>query len=202
MVRQYRERRFAGTAYSEGVAMSQEYRGTMGGMEDAELDAFLQSDALSRVACLKPDGSPYVVPIWYQWDGTSFWFVGRERAEWCRFMENDPRVSVVIDKEHGRPDESSGEIKQIPKVMISGRVEIVERPNLGGAWVDIAAKMAVRYLGENGPSYLESTLKQPRWLIKLTPEEFKTWKGMGWAKRYWVEASGGPSYEKAHGLEE
>lgn len=172
----------------------------MGGMEDAELDAFLQSDALARVACLKPDGSPYVVPVWYQWDGENFWFVGRERAEWCRYMEADPRISVVIDKEHGRPDASSGEIKQIPKVMTSGTVEIVERPNVGGAWVDIAAKMAVRYLGENGPSYLESTLKQPRWLIKLTPTDFRTWKGMGWAKRYWVDETGGPSYEEAHGL--
>jgi hypothetical protein len=28
----------------------------------------------------------------------------------------------------------------------------------------------------------------------------KTWKGVGWAKRYWVESSGGPSFEDAHGL--
>lgn len=181
--------------------MSQEYRGTMGGMEADQLDAFLQSDPLARVACLKPDGAPYVVPIWYQWDGTSFWFVGRERALWCQYMDQDPRVSIVIDKEHGRPDATSGEIQQIPKVMTSGTVDIVERPNVGGAWVDIAAKMAVRYLGENGPSYLESTLQQPRWLIRLTPDDFKTWKGVGWAKRYWVESTGGPTFEEAHGLE-
>lgn len=188
-------------ARGKGFVMSQEYRGSMGGMEDEQLDSFLQSDALARVACLKPDGAPYVVPMWYQWDGSSFWFVGRERAQWCRYMDGDPRVSVVIDKEHGRPDASSGEIQQIPKVMTSGKVEIVERPNVGGAWVDIAAKMAVRYLGENGPSYLESTLQQPRWLIRLTPDEFTTWKGMGWAKRYWVDSTGGPSFEEAHGLD-
>ena len=84
------------------------------------------------VACLRPDGAPYVVPIWYQWDGTSLWFVGRERSEWCRFMQNDPRISVVIDKEHGRPDAASGEIQQIPKVIASGNAEIVETPNVGG----------------------------------------------------------------------
>ena len=139
--------------------MSEEYRGAMGGLEGAELDAFLASDALARVACLRPDGAPYVVPIWYQWDGTSLWFVGRERSEWCRFMQNDPRISVVIDKEHGRPDVASGEIQQIPKVIASGRAEIIETPNVGGKWVDIASKMAVRYLGENGPSYIESTLQ-------------------------------------------
>jgi hypothetical protein len=181
--------------------MSQEYRGTMGGLEEEQLETFLQSDALARVACLKPDGSPYVVPMWFQWDGTSFWFVGRERSLWCQYMDQDPRVSMVIDKEHGRPDSTTGEIQQIPKVMTSGTVDIVERPNIGGDWVDIAAKMAVRYLGENGPSYLESTLKQPRWLIRLTPTEFKTWKGVGWAKRYWVESTGGPTFEEAHGIE-
>ena len=182
--------------------MSEEYRGEMGGLEGAELDAFLASDALARVVCLRPYGAPYVVPIWYQWDGTSLWFVGRERSEWCRFMQNDPRISVVIDKEHGRPDVASGEIQQIPKVIAAGRAEIIETPNVGGKWVDIASKMAVRYLGENGPSYIESTLKQPRWLIRLTPDEITTWKGVGWAKRYWVESTGGPSFEQAHGLEE
>ena len=181
--------------------MSEEYRGAMGGLEGAEFDEFLASDALARVACLRPNGAPYVVPIWYQWDGTSLWFVGRERSEWCSFMQNDPRISVVIDKEHGRPDAASGEIQQIPKVMASGNAEIVETPNVGGKWVDIASKMALRYLGENGPSYIESTLKQPRWLIRLTPDEFTTWKGVGWAKRYWVDSTGGPSFEQAHGIE-
>ena len=178
----------------------QEYRGRLGGLEPAELDRFLAGDALARLAVLRPDGWPYVVPVWYQWDGSSLRFVGRERAEWCKFIDHDPRVAVVIDKEHGKPSETSGEMAQIPKVMTQGRAEVVERPNVGGKWVDIAAAMAVRYLGPNGPSYLESTLKQPRWLIRLTPDHLTTWKGVGWAKRYWVDSSGGPSFEDAHGI--
>lgn len=181
--------------------MSEEYRGEMGGLASDEMDAFLGSDALARLAVLRPDGAPYVVPIWYQWHDGAFWFVGRERSEWCRYIEADGRVSVVIDKEHGKPDEDSGTVAQIPKIIASGTAEVVERPNVGGQWVAIAADMARRYLGENGPSYLESTLQQPRWLIRLVPDDVKTWKGVGWAKRYWVDSSGGPSFEKAHGLE-
>ncbi len=60
--------------------MADEFRGKMGKMEEDEVEAFLASDTLARLACLKPDGSPYVIPIWYQWDGKDFWFVGRERA--------------------------------------------------------------------------------------------------------------------------
>jgi len=179
----------------------EEYRGAMGALERAERDTFLAGDALARLAVVRPDGWPYVVPVWYQWDGTSLWFVGRERAEWCRFIDNDPRIAVVIDKEHGKPDSASGAMSQIPKIMTQGRAEIVERPNVGGKWVGIATQMAIRYLGENGPSYMESTLKQPRWLIKLTPDDLKTWKGVGWAKRYWVDTTGGPSFEEAHGIQ-
>jgi nitroimidazol reductase NimA-like FMN-containing flavoprotein (pyridoxamine 5'-phosphate oxidase superfamily) len=107
----------------------------MGALENAERDTFLAGDALARLAVVRPDGWPYVVPVWYQWDGTSLWFVGRERAEWCRFIDNDPRIAVVIDKEHGKPDSASGAMSQIPKIMTQGRAEIVERPNVGGQWV-------------------------------------------------------------------
>ena len=56
--------------------------------------------------------------------------------------------------------------------------------------------MSVRYLGPNGPTYLEPTLDQPRWLFKITPTWIQTWQGVGWAR---VEG-GGTSYEEAHGL--
>ena len=79
-----------------------------------------------------------------------------------------------------------------------GKAELVERPNVGGEWVPIATRMSYRYLGENGPTYLESTMKQPRWLFRIKPESFETWQGVGWARRYWVEETGGPSYEEAH----
>jgi hypothetical protein len=58
--------------------------------------------------------------------------------------------------------------------------------------------MSYRYLGENGPTYLTSTMKQPRWLFKIKPDSFETWQGVGWARRYWVEGTGGDTYEEAH----
>ena len=59
-------------------------------------------------------------------------------------------------------------------------------------------ELSYRYLGENGPTYLESTMKQPRWLFRIKPDRFETWQGVGWARRYWVEETGGPTYEEAH----
>ena len=49
------------------------------------------------------------------------------------------------------------------------------------------------------PEYLTGTINQPRWLIKVVPTEITTWQGVGWARRYWVEGTGGASYAEAHG---
>ncbi len=175
-----------------------DFRGDMGGLTEEEFERFLSGNSLARLATLKADGSPFVVPVWYHWDGEAIWFVGRQRAAWCKHIANDGRTSVVIDSEHSEPDES-GKQTEIPKVIMEGTSEVVEEPNVGGKWVEVAEKMSYRYLGPNGPTYLTSTLQQPRWLIKMTPTNIKTWKGVGWAKRYWVDETGGPSYEEAHG---
>ena len=49
--------------------MSESFRGKIGALSSDEVEAFLASPALARFACLKPDGAPYVIPLWYQWDG-------------------------------------------------------------------------------------------------------------------------------------
>ena len=44
--------------------------------------------------------------------------------------------------------------------------------------------VAGRYLGENGPKYLEPTLGEPRWLFFVRPAAIQTWQGVDWAKKY------------------
>ena len=143
-----------------------------------------------RLACLDSGGDPYVAVCWHEWRENSFWVVPRQRSLWARHLRADPRVSFVVD-----------EPQTLEKVWGKGRAELVEEPNVGGRWVEVATRMSVRYLGPNGPAYLEPTLQQPRWLFRIAPTETQTWQGVGWARRYWVEDAGGPSYERAHGLD-
>jgi hypothetical protein len=158
-------------------------------MSDAERDAFLEEPELIRVACLDGDGDPYITVLWHEWRGGSFWLVARQRARWAQFMADDPRVSFVVDVQ--------GSLR---KVWGKGRAEVSEEPNVGGAWVQTTERMAVRYLGPDGPTYLTKSLAQPRWLIRVRPTQLETWQGAGWAKRYWVEETDGPGYEEAHGF--
>ena len=106
-------------------------------------------------------GAPYVVPCWFEWTGREFYIVPRRKSAWARYIQRDGRVCLSID-EDGPP---------YRKVMVEGMGEIAEEPNVGGQWVEIARRMSLRYLGEHGPDYLEPTLNQPRWLIRVTPRK-------------------------------
>ena len=170
---------------------TQEFRGKVGGMSEDEMETFLDRGVCARVACIDLEGNPYVTVVWHEWRDGAFWFAGRQRAAWCEYMKSDARVSIVVDV----PD-------TLEKVFCSATAEVVEEPNVGGDWVGVAERMAVRYLGPDGPTYLTPTLKQPRWLIKATPVDLQTWQGVGWARRYWVNETGGPSYDEAHGFEQ
>jgi pyridoxamine 5'-phosphate oxidase-like protein len=163
------------------------WRGKVGGMSDHEKEAFLARGKPMRLACLEPDGSPYIAVCWHDWCDGFFWLVPRARSHWAELLERDGRLAFVIDDE-----------QTLQKVIGKGVAELVERPNIGGEWVTVATRMSLRYLGEDGPKYLTPTLQQPRWLFRFMPTDVKTWQGVGWAKRYWVEGSGGPTYEEAH----
>jgi PPOX class probable F420-dependent enzyme len=158
-----------------------EWRGEIGKMSHDELNTFLATDVLCHLACLKDDGTPYVVPCWFAWDGASFWIIPRQRSVWARYLQRQPAVALALS-EPAQP---------YRKVNVEGRATIVEEPNIGGKWVEIARGMSLRYLGEHGPEYLEPTLSQPRWLIRVDVDRLTSWQGVAWHPRYVVDAAKG-----------
>jgi hypothetical protein len=59
---------------------------------------------------------------------------------------------------------------------------------MAGLMLEIARRMAVRYLGEHGPEYLEPSQPRPRYLVKLAPEKITSWEGVEWHLKYLDEA--------------
>ena len=149
------------------------WRGRIGALDANEMQSFLEEGRLARLACIDDMGWPYVVPCWHEWDGSSFWVVARKRSRWASYLAEDPRCAITIDEDAGQR-----------KVVAQTRAAVVEEPNLGGAWVAIAERMSVRYLGPNGPDYLRPTLDKQRWLIRLDPITMQTWQGVDWASKY------------------
>ncbi len=153
-----------------------------GPLAGERLDRFLSGATLARLACVRSNGSPTIVPVWYHWDGTALWFVGRKRSAWCLVLAERPRAAAVIDVEGAVS--IGGEDFLTPRVIAEGDVAVVEEPGTGDRWVPIARAMAERYRGAAGLEYLDTTMADHRWLIKLVPDQMQTWEGGGWAQRY------------------
>lgn len=161
---------------TEKAFKEQTWRGKIGTLEEEELSSFLNEGILARLAVIDEEGFPYVNPVWFEWEPEEgiFWVIARKKSRWAEYMKKNPKVGLTIDDNR----------TPLRKVMAQGNAAVIEEPNVGGQWVQIAERMSLRYLGENGPEYLVPTLDKPRWLFKITPTTFTTWQGVDWHDRY------------------
>lgn len=156
------------------MARNEQWRGKIGKLTEEEMDEFLSGDPFCRLGCLDDGGWPYVVPCWFEYSDGGFYIIPRAKSAWAGCIQRDPRVFLCIDDS----------TRYNRRVLVKGAATILEEPNVGGRWVEIARRMSVRYLGERGPDYLEPTLVEPRWLLFIRPLKITTWQGVGWAQRY------------------
>jgi PPOX class probable F420-dependent enzyme len=147
-----------------------------GPLTEIEQREFFSRPLLARLASVRADGAPYVVPLWFQWDERdgSFWFVTRERSRFMPNLLREPRVCVSI----------AAETPPYARATIVGRAEIVARPGESDAWTAVARKMTERYVGSRDPGYVDRTARHPRWLVKVVPTEMTTWRGGPWGRYY------------------
>ncbi len=160
-----------------------EWRGQkFGAMNPEEVNEFLAGPWYSRTACLKPDGSPYIFPSWYHWDGVAFWLVARARSAWAHYLISDPRACIVVDEPQ----------PPIRKVMAEGTAVCVEAavgPYLENGEMSIWNKIGTnetgpRYLGDGKEEYRSQKNTEPCWTFKIVPKKLITWQGLDWAERY------------------
>ena len=150
------------------------WRGKVGKLSLEELEEFLSGDPICRLGCLDREGWPYVVPCWFEYRDGGFYIIPRARSAWARHIQREPRVFLCIDDS----------TRYNRRVLVRGEAEVMEEPNVGGRWVEIARRMSLRYLGDRGPDYLVPTLNEPRWLLFVRPRKLMSWQGVDWAKRY------------------
>jgi nitroimidazol reductase NimA-like FMN-containing flavoprotein (pyridoxamine 5'-phosphate oxidase superfamily) len=152
-----------------------EWMGKNGKLTPAEIKEFLAGPVVARIATIDEDGVPYVTPVWQEWDGEVFWIVPRERSAWVAHIKKNPNVGISCAQDSGT----------YKRIMAQGKAEIVFGPApMQGQCLDVANRMALRFLGEHGPEYLVPTYDRPRYLIKAVPTKMITWDGIEWAKKY------------------
>lgn len=139
-------------------------------MSREEIDAFLSSVGSCKLACLEPDGSPYIVPVGYFYRDGGFYLGGRGRAAWGAYLRRDGRVSLSIEQADKR-------------VQVKGNAELLNEPVIGTGRIDA---MVREWAERNGAMdyYTNLHTHEPMWSYFVRPIRMTSWQGGGWAKRY------------------
>lgn len=118
-------------------------------LDDDEINRFLDGLWSAQLACVRADGSPHVVPLWYEWDGRHMWLASSPGASWRSYVSENDRVSVTLDEPW----------PPLRRVFVSGRAtEIPDHQVLGGI-EGLRRRLATRYLGrgaEGRPELVET----------------------------------------------
>lgn len=92
-------------------------RGRSIAMSPPEIDAFLWTERVCRVASVGAGGRPHVSPLWFVWDGAALWLNSLVRSQRWHDLARAPQVSVVID--------AGEEYHELRGVELSGQVQVM-----------------------------------------------------------------------------
>jgi PPOX class probable F420-dependent enzyme len=106
-------------------------------MSEDEMRAFLtQGTRTAKVAVVRRDGAPMVVPVWFVLDGGEVVFTTGLESIKGRALRRDPRLSICVDDE--RPP--------FAYVRVDGVADLSEDVREMLPW---ATRIGARYMGED-----------------------------------------------------
>ncbi|MEX2236074.1 MAG: PPOX class F420-dependent oxidoreductase [Dehalococcoidia bacterium] len=132
----------------------------MPAMTPDQRDEFLRATRIAKLATLRDDGAPSVVPVWFEWDGERARVFSSEGTGKLQRIRHDPRVALSVEAGVGEPENW---------VTIEGTAEVLEQ---GG--FELASRLAPRYYGaEKAAATLKEWVKgaASMRLIEITPKK-------------------------------
>jgi PPOX class probable F420-dependent enzyme len=98
----------------------------MAEMTPDQLDAFLSEPRIAKLATLNSDGSPNIVPVWFEWAGGEARVFTSPSSAKIRRIERDNRVALSVEEPVGVP-EAWVTIEGTATIESDGTWELIER---------------------------------------------------------------------------
>jgi len=139
-------------------------------MTGAEWREFLlRGTKTGKLATVRKDGRPHLVPVWFDLDGDAVIFTTSDRSVKFMNMKRDPRVSITIDDQ--TPPYSY--------VMIEGTVSFSEDPGELLYW---ATRIGGRYMGEDqAEAYGKRNSTPGEVIVRIIPSKVSAFADVaGW----------------------
>ncbi|MBI9051519.1 MAG: pyridoxamine 5'-phosphate oxidase family protein [Anaerolineaceae bacterium] len=130
-----------------------------------EINNFLQGPWSARLACIRPDGRPHVVPVWQEWDGKQFTVLAWKGSHWANHLIENPNVSLTIDEPW----------PPFHRVVVRGTAKKIQQEK---STKNLVEHMSKRYMG----SIIPQLVNRIESAFIITPDQVKGWKGMANAK--------------------
>lgn len=130
-----------------------------------EISAFLQGPWTARLACIRTDGRPHVIPVWQEWDGEAFTLIAWEGSQWAEFVRQNPEVSLTIDEPW----------PPLRRIVAQGRVVKLPWQPASPDLSRLVARFSQRYLGQ---SELAAHSGRVTGAYRVEVENLRGWKGL------------------------
>ncbi|MCA9939463.1 MAG: PPOX class F420-dependent oxidoreductase [Anaerolineales bacterium] len=130
-------------------------------MTSADCMRFLRQGARTgKLATVRADGRPHVVPVWYDVDGEEIVFMTWHKSVKAANMRRDPRICLCVDEE----------TPPFSFVQVEGEVVIDEAPADVRYW---AARIGGKYMGaDQAEAYGARNGVPGEWVVRLRPSRF------------------------------
>lgn len=138
-------------------------------LSQEEVSHFLHQPWGARLACIRPDGTPHVVPLWYEWDGRYFWLVASPGAYWQTYVSENNRISLTVDEPW----------PPLRRALIIGQVHPATNAEIPGGLVALRHRLANRYLGQGAASRAEFQDGVGWHAFCVRPEKISGYRGLG-----------------------
>lgn len=136
---------------------------------DEELDEFLRGLWSAQLACVKADGTPHVVPLWYEWDGAHMWLAASPGASWRSHVTENAQVSVTLDEPW----------PPLRRVFVSGRAVEVSSEEVPGGLAGLRRRLGTRYLGRGAEGRPELVDTEGWSAFRIDPDRIRGRQGLG-----------------------
>lgn len=136
-------------------------------MTEEEYMAFLLGGTKTgKLATVRQDGRPHVVPVWFHMDGDKIVFNTGKGSVKARNMLRDPRVSITVDDQ----------AKPYSFVAVEGSVSISEDREETLHW---ATRIGGRYMGQDrAEEFGKRNATEGELTVKITPSKILAYKNV------------------------
>lgn len=133
-------------------------------MSESQIEGLLRSPWMARLACVKPDGSPHVVPVWFEWNKGVINILAWKGSKWAEYINDNHHISLTIDEPW----------KPFRRISVNGIASLLFNTSSAG-FIDLVHRIGTRYLGGN----LDQTLAdQVDSAYSIQISYLKGWKGI------------------------